>query len=91
MITGDLQRAYQNSPGEEPDDMERRMKMGFSMFSELTIANLRSLGIPKVWVSDIKNRLYRQGIDIEWKDDGRVMEILTISRKSQLKLQCQGY
>jgi hypothetical protein len=91
MITGDLQRVYEDYPGEEPDDMERRMKIGFSMFSKLTIANLRSLGIHQLWIPDIKNRLYRQGFDVKWDDDGRNTDLVVISRKSQLKLQSQGY
>lgn len=89
MINGDLQRVYEDYPGEEPDDMERRMKIGFSMFGKLTIANLRSLGIHPLWVPDIKNRLYRQGFNVRNKD--RTGEVMVISRRSQLKLQSQGY
>lgn len=89
MITGDLQRVYEDYPGEEPDDMERRMKIGFSMFSKLTIDNLRSLGIPEHWAPDIKSRLYFQGFNVRYKD--RNGKVVVISRKSQLKLQRQGY
>jgi len=67
------------------------MKIGFSMFSRLTIANLGSLGIPHHWISDIKVRLYRQGINIEWDDEGRNTNLLVVSRKTQLKLLRQAY
>lgn len=86
MISDDLQIVCEDYPGKEPEDMERRMKKGFSMFSNLTMENFRSLGIPPNWVPDIKIRLGRQGFDVKWQG----MESISISRRSQLKLQQQG-
>lgn len=76
-------------PGDEPEDMERRMKTALAQSSKLTYEDARGCGIGPQWIGDIKTRLEHQGFNVRYKDS--CGQIIRISRASQLKLQRQGF
>lgn len=76
-------------PGDEPENMEMRMKAALAQSSKLTYEDARSCGIGPQWIGDIKTRLANQGFDVRYEDS--CGQIIRISRASQLKLQRQGF
>ncbi len=82
----DIRTAYQ---GDEPEDMEKRMKAALAQISVLTYEDARRCGIGPQWIGDIKTRLKNQGFDVRYIDS--FGQIIRISRTSQLKLQRQGF
>ena len=78
-------------PGEEPKEMEERMKAILAQRHIVPVAVLKALGIGEESLSNILVRLRRDGLTVWYADAGKDIHNVTISRESQLKLWHQGY
>ncbi len=69
--------------------METTMKNALASRHLLTQEQAKALGIGEAFFWDIKNRLIRQGIKIDFAD--HTGNVIQIARRSQIKLLEQGY